>query len=181
MDDMASLQRLLPYALSAEVLSGGFLTSHADADGALLSPVYPARLEELHSEAGACKSCPSLSELTRGLEAIFRSMWSTEEDVDKYAGIEALLGSYRTTKERFCEYCHLVTTTNHCLGLGPMDSKAGDEVWLLPGLRAPIVLRRLQNDHRMVVGEAYVHGFMLGEAFENGILRECDRHTVCLE
>ncbi|KAK3643189.1 hypothetical protein LTR56_010336 [Elasticomyces elasticus] len=168
MDDMASLQRLLPYALSAEVLSGGFLTSHADADGALLSPVYPARLEELHSEAGACKSCPSLSELTRGLEAIFRSMWSTEEDVDKYAGIEALLGSYRTTKERFC-------------GLGPMDSKAGDEVWLLPGLRAPIVLRRLQNDHRMVVGEAYVHGFMLGEAFENGILRECDRHTVCLE
>ncbi|KAK4953388.1 hypothetical protein LTR10_009098 [Elasticomyces elasticus] len=102
MDDMASLQKLLPYTLSAEVLSGGFLTSHADADAALLSPVYPARLEELHSEAGACKICPSLSELMRGLEAIFRSMWSTEKDVDKYAGIDALLGSYRTTKERFC-------------------------------------------------------------------------------
>ncbi|KAH6900147.1 heterokaryon incompatibility protein-domain-containing protein [Thelonectria olida] len=69
------------------------------------------------------------------------------------------------------------------LGLGPLSSRVGDEVWILPGLSTPAVLRRVVGedtgaksvDERVVlddvcryhfVGAAYVHGIMHSEAVE---------------
>ncbi|SPO06826.1 uncharacterized protein DNG_09520 [Cephalotrichum gorgonifer] len=83
------------------------------------------------------------------------------------------------------------------LGLAPVAAKKGDEIWILPGLNAPAVLRRVADgaDHGDVaaddleglslnenvvrysfVGIAYVHGIMNGEAIESreGELRDID-------
>jgi hypothetical protein len=56
------------------------------------------------------------------------------------------------------------STMRNYLGLGPRSLLPGDEVWVLPSLKVPIILRRLPNGHFLVVGEAYIHGMMCGEA-----------------
>lgn len=49
------------------------------------------------------------------------------------------------------------------MGIGPAHMKIGDQICLLMGCDIPIILRS-EGDHFLLVGEAYVHGFMQGEA-----------------
>ena len=49
------------------------------------------------------------------------------------------------------------------MGLGPARAKLGDHICLLMGCDIPILLRS-EGDHFVLVREAYVHGFMQGEA-----------------
>lgn len=63
----------------------------------------------------------------------------------------------------------LFLTNGNLLGLGPQSLERGDTVWLLPGGRVPIILRQRENGHYVVIGEAYVHGIMHGEAVEAAI------------
>jgi hypothetical protein len=57
------------------------------------------------------------------------------------------------------------TEYNNLLGLAPSLATKGDEVWLLKGANTPHVLRRDKDGHHALVGEAYLHGYMNGEAF----------------
>jgi hypothetical protein len=54
------------------------------------------------------------------------------------------------------------------LGLGPKSLEIGDQVFVLGGLKAPFVLRRVEStdkdEHYNLIGTAYVHGFVCGEA-----------------
>jgi hypothetical protein len=43
----------------------------------------------------------------------------------------------------------------------------GDIIWLLPDADVPFILRPLENGHYKLVGEAYVHGIMHGEALDS--------------
>ncbi|KAF2113044.1 hypothetical protein BDV96DRAFT_601829 [Lophiotrema nucula] len=64
----------------------------------------------------------------------------------------------------------LVRTHDNLLGLGPKSTQVGDQVWVLPGAKVPFVLRPFGEGgkkHRLI-GEAYVHGFMDGEATRQG-------------
>jgi hypothetical protein len=81
------------------------------------------------------------------------------------------------------------TTTDGSMGFGPSNMRAGDEVWVLFGTTAPIVLRPLETTttrgedsgvdnphpgftathHRAVLGDCYLHGIMDGEALVDGI------------
>ncbi|KAH7408816.1 heterokaryon incompatibility protein-domain-containing protein [Phaeosphaeria sp. MPI-PUGE-AT-0046c] len=60
------------------------------------------------------------------------------------------------------------------LGVGPPRTRAGDDVWILHGGRVPFILRTLEagteanSKRRTLVGDAYVHGIMDGEAVEEG-------------
>jgi hypothetical protein len=56
-------------------------------------------------------------------------------------------------------------TRNGYFGLGPQAARQGDRVVVLLGVDVPLVLRRVDKTHH-VVGEAYVHGIMNGEAVE---------------
>lgn len=76
----------------------------------------------------------------------------------------------------------LFTLESRYLGTGPLSARAGDEVWILPGLSTPAVLRetveetveealaKVSLDDKCsarryhFVGAAYVHGIMHGEA-----------------
>jgi hypothetical protein len=49
------------------------------------------------------------------------------------------------------------------IGLAPVESVFGDEVWYTIGCDTVIVLRRHENGYYEVVGEGYSEGYNLGE------------------
>jgi hypothetical protein len=60
-------------------------------------------------------------------------------------------------------------TNNGWLGNGPQSAKLGDEVWILPRCKMPVVLRRKASGHFEFIGACYVHGFMQGEAITDPV------------
>jgi Heterokaryon incompatibility protein (HET) len=51
------------------------------------------------------------------------------------------------------------------VGLGPWNTTKGDIICVLLGCRSPVVLRK-ENEHYVLIGEAYIEGFMNGEAMD---------------
>lgn len=65
--------------------------------------------------------------------------------------------------------CHKVDRLLFCtlekkLGLAPPSALPGDQVWILNGARTPFILRQRDNGNYELIGEAYVHGIVHGEA-----------------
>ena len=58
----------------------------------------------------------------------------------------------------------LMFTHEGYIGMAPDDARKGDIVCLLLGCRLPVVLRKRTEGGYRLVGEAYVHGIMKGEA-----------------
>ena len=58
----------------------------------------------------------------------------------------------------------LVVTEKGCLGLTGEHVRNGDVVVILMGGQVPFVLRLVQQQHYVLVGEAYIDGVMDGEA-----------------
>lgn len=68
----------------------------------------------------------------------------------------------------------LLVTNDGYIGLGPIMARQGDHVCILYGCSVPLILREVQGGLSLV-GEAYVHGLMDGEALallDEGRLRE---------
>lgn len=61
----------------------------------------------------------------------------------------------------------LLFTHEGYIGMAPHHSSKGDKVCLLLGCRVPVVLRERRDGGYELVGEAYVHGIMKGEALTN--------------
>lgn len=64
-------------------------------------------------------------------------------------------------------------TRSGYIGIGPPQLKAADQVWVFKGGRVPFITRKAieergGNLQLTLVGDAYVHGIMDGEAMENG-------------
>lgn len=60
----------------------------------------------------------------------------------------------------------LFVSRNGILGLAPWNADVGDEVVVLFGCKFPVVIREGAGGRSMLVGEAYVEGFMEGEAIK---------------
>ncbi|KAE8378567.1 hypothetical protein BDV26DRAFT_304208 [Aspergillus bertholletiae] len=77
----------------------------------------------------------------------------------------------------------LFVTGKRHLGLGPASMVDGDEVWVIPGAGAAFILRPVNQEKEeegtsfRLVGEAYVHGIMNGEAVEQ---HNMDLSRICL-
>ncbi|PKK42524.1 hypothetical protein CI102_13592 [Trichoderma harzianum] len=80
-------------------------------------------------------------------------------------------------------HLRLFSTAEGLMGVGSQSTKAGDSVWIVPGSRVPLLLRPSQSPSHegrsrwRLVGGAYVHGFMQGEASECSLSFE----TICIE
>lgn len=61
----------------------------------------------------------------------------------------------------------MARTSEGYIGLVPARTQPGDCVWLLKGGNVPFVVRDESGTKRLV-GEAYIHGIMKGEAFDEG-------------
>lgn len=72
------------------------------------------------------------------------------------------------TRALMCANRSLIVTNTGALGLSPCHTQPGDLIVVSPGVNAPIVIRRSGkgNDRHVMVGGAYVHGLMDGEAME---------------
>jgi hypothetical protein len=71
------------------------------------------------------------------------------------------------------EHNRCIRTTNGWLGLAPAACRVGDVAALFRGGRVPLVLRASGAGKWKLVGAAYVHGVMYGEAFEE------DKCEIC--
>jgi hypothetical protein len=72
---------------------------------------------------------------------------------------------------RFCTGRKVFSTKTGRLGLGPSVLKEGDICCVLFGAPVPFILRRVNSSFK-IVGEAYIHGIMKGEAVVDWILGE---------
>jgi hypothetical protein len=61
-------------------------------------------------------------------------------------------------------YLRLFLTSKRYLGVGSESLHEHDSVWIVPGSRVPLILREVSPSVFHLVGGAYVHGFMNGEA-----------------
>lgn len=76
---------------------------------------------------------------------------------------------YRRQSNIVKGYRIIFRTNNMLLGAGPVDTRKGDEVWILAGLSQPVVLRHSTAKSRAglvreFLGTAYVHRVINGEA-----------------
>lgn len=67
-------------------------------------------------------------------------------------------------------HLRLFITKKGYIGLGTECLEVGDLVWIVPGSRVPLILRKVDADaggenSYSLVGGTYLHGFMAGEAF----------------
>lgn len=60
------------------------------------------------------------------------------------------------------------------VGLGPEGLEPRDSICVFLGARVPYILRERKDGSFKVVGEAYVHGIMYGEAWESKVVREME-------
>lgn len=62
-------------------------------------------------------------------------------------------------------------TRKGTLGFGPSNLEEGDKLWVLRGGKVPFILRSKKEeaaaDHFALVGPAYAHGIMFGEALKD--------------
>jgi hypothetical protein len=70
------------------------------------------------------------------------------------------------TQSRYLLFRRMIRTEGKkYLGLVSGDVRRGDEVWLLEGSKIPLVIRRQREGYGRLIGDAYIHGIMYGEAF----------------
>jgi hypothetical protein len=119
---------------------------------------------ELTPEGKHQRASKSLEECHRLCQSdILRAvMKSTELEQKKFA----LAGRYWRLMVNRCSNRRLFATEKGYLGLGPAAILTGDIIAVILGLDTPLVLRRSGVDGYQIVGEAYVHGIMDGEAMK---------------
>lgn len=92
---------------------------------------------------------------------------------DEMAREEAIIVPYGRRLTLTMVARRIFRTDNGLLGLGPQSLRPGDHIFVLLGARVPFVLRPLDlpgdgSSYYTLVGEAYVHGIMQGEALDRG-------------
>jgi len=65
-------------------------------------------------------------------------------------------------------HLRLFRTSLQFLGIGSESVLEGDSIWIVAGVRVPLMLREGTPGVFRIVGGAYVHGFMDGEALNLG-------------
>ncbi|KDN65108.1 putative heterokaryon incompatibility protein [Colletotrichum sublineola] len=112
------------------------------------------------------------------------------QECDKKDQVDSMLNSFKhrcqvyinLAFETLWERRPFLTDSGH-LGLGGRSMEEGDAVWVVAGCQSPLVLREVPVasisgpfSYRLV-GEAYLHGIMHGEAVDDGVQWE----DICIQ
>jgi hypothetical protein len=119
----------------------------------------PASIESIVGFAAAETSCSPVS-FNSTSELHGTALPETRNDSTDSDAFETTFSHAR--------HLRLFLTGRRYLGVGPEGLLEHDSVWIIPGLRVPLVLREVAFHTFHVVGGAYVHGFMQGEALDSG-------------
>jgi hypothetical protein len=98
--------------------------------------------------------------------------WTKAMNGLKLRDFEAFQEKARCFMDSFSRFCYnrrFFRTEEGRLGWGPDQTKEGDVVCVLNGVDVPLVLRRVCDRGFEVIGDAYVHGIMDGEAMSMGL------------
>jgi len=137
--------------------------SYLDGDVAKTDLSYRHWLENIEPVRAAIKRYKGFSsKFTPVLHGMNSSTWKG------YSGFSRLLES---AYER-----RLGRAANGWLCLLPEAAMVGDVIILADGGKVPLVLRPDGDGYNMLVGEAYIHGIMNGEAFE---VEKCADIKIC--
>jgi hypothetical protein len=104
-------------------------------------------------------------ELSSATKVLFKDLGSVFDDslasAEQRGSIHAAI-RLATNRRRF------FVTENDYIGLGPAKMRTGDAIYVLPGGKTPLIMRRLPSDngvrHYEVIGDCYAPGIMDGEA-----------------
>lgn len=119
----------------------------------------------------AKQNCAEPEEMTVELNAMLQEV---EERSRLFSMLFAKTSPYR----------RLYITSKGYIGLGPLSTQVGDEIWIICDAKLPFVLHPQPENNNasenpnqteevkqfQLVGETYLHGFMQGEALESGLL-----------
>jgi hypothetical protein len=98
--------------------------------------------------------------------------WKANRNVERLPGdpgpmLDESIGSFMGSTQRACTHRQFFATSGGRIGLGPIDTKVGDSVCVLYGGPVPFIIREHSDDRLCyLIGEAYVHGLMAGEAIK---------------
>jgi hypothetical protein len=91
------------------------------------------------------------------LRRIKQNLWPRAEDLEGYLSYAHMFASGRT----------LMLSEEGYIGLAPSSTCVGDLICVLYGCHAPVILRRSKDfQTHTLIGDAYVHGLMDGEALQ---------------
>ena len=93
-------------------------------------------------------------------------------DVTAERLVEAKLGHYAEEMHSIGHGRRSFLTTTGMLSLGPVETREGDNVAVIPGSNVAYILRRVNDDSFLYIGEAYVDGAMDGELVGDGAVTE---------
>ncbi|KAF7934898.1 uncharacterized protein EAE98_002943 [Botrytis deweyae] len=107
-----------------------------------------------------------LSEQLPKLSFPLSSISAIEGTLDEKERLALLISACWTMNRR-----RFIVSDTGIIGLGPWNCSKNDLICILPGCRFPVILRKT-DDHYILVGEAYIDGFMYGEGIrgvKNGL------------
>ncbi|KAE8448051.1 hypothetical protein EG329_009816 [Mollisiaceae sp. DMI_Dod_QoI] len=78
----------------------------------------------------------------------------------------ANLPDYMNNVASACSNRAFFTTLDGRIGLGPSNLESGDTVCIFCNTFSPFIIRPADSGHNKLIGEAYVHGLMYGEIFD---------------
>lgn len=107
---------------------------------------------------GSSIALPSMTEIMKLSEKVK----SGNVDYDEFKDAES---SFREAII-CCRNRKLIQTAEKHVGLSLVTAQLGDEVWLLQRAKVPFILRPPPVWRYYLVGEAYIHGIMFGEAVD---------------
>ena len=139
-----------------------------------------------NTEAGISERCRKIAtqKMFYGWRASLKPIydlhrWKADRKLRVIGLVSYIVKTYREFSEfaRFLDCCYgrrLGRAANGYLCLAPEDAKVGDKVILAKGGRVPLVVRQDSGDsgYWRFVGEAYVHGIMDGEVWEEDMYKE---------
>lgn len=87
---------------------------------------------------------------------------------------KSIIAAFEARIEEVKSCRRMFATEKGYLGMGTKSIEKDDEVWLLKGASIPMMLRRIDNGHYTLIGEAYVCGVDEKEALDEAgeVLRE---------
>jgi hypothetical protein len=127
-----------------------------------------SRLAET-DDTGTIPSIDYLDTCCRKLDSIPDARFGDDDALELIRGLMYGKVAYETVAAGIWPYRRLFRTADMMLGNGPQSVEVGDTLWVVSSCPVPIVLRTHPDEPGCfkLVGEAYIHGIMHGEAVKD--------------
>jgi hypothetical protein len=131
---------------------------------------FRTRLDETAEHVDGALLSEALERLASdGLDASTTEAIASQSEDDQTEGPQSIPDAI-TYEATFSHAPHLraFLTMQKYFGVGSESLRENDEIWIVAGSRVPLALRQAGQGSFRIVGGAYIHGFMHGEALELG-------------